>query len=85
MINKADYIDLGLACADAYGVLDRGMKERRVDQLSPSGFETIVIWRVDLTRILHMFNVRWIIYFCSGVTDRSLLDRTRNKYPSGCC
>ena len=85
MINKADYVDLGLAFADAYGVLDRGMKERRVDQLNPSVSEAIVTWRMDLTRILHMFNVRWIIYFCSGVTDRSLLDRTRNKYPSGCC
>ena len=34
MINKADYVELGLACADVCKALDRGMKGRRVDALS---------------------------------------------------
>jgi len=34
MINKADYVELGLACADACEALGRGMSTRREDQLS---------------------------------------------------
>ena len=41
MINKADYVDLGLACADVCGALDRGMKGRRVNELSQPVFEAI--------------------------------------------
>lgn len=36
MINKMDYVDLGLACADICKTLDRGMKGRRADELSES-------------------------------------------------
>jgi hypothetical protein len=41
MTNKADCIDLGLACADVGKALDRGMKGRRVDELSQSVLEAI--------------------------------------------
>jgi len=41
MINKTDYIDLGLACADVCGALDRGMKGRQLGELSESVFEAI--------------------------------------------
>jgi len=41
MINKTDYVDLGLACADVCRALDRGVKGRRVDELSRSVFEAI--------------------------------------------
>jgi len=41
MINEADYVDLGLACADVCRVLDRGMRGRRVDELGQSVFEAI--------------------------------------------
>ena len=41
MANDADYIDLGLACANVCKVLDRGMKGRRVDELSEPVFEAI--------------------------------------------
>ena len=34
MINKADYVELGLACADLCEALDRGKNTRRADQLS---------------------------------------------------
>ena len=36
MINKTDYVELGLACADVCRALDRGMNGRRLDQLSQS-------------------------------------------------
>ena len=41
MINKTDYVDLGLACADVCRALDEGMKGRRVDELSRPVFEAI--------------------------------------------
>ena len=41
MINEADYVDLGLACADVCGALNRGMDGRRVDELSQSVLEAI--------------------------------------------
>ena len=42
MINEVDYVELGLACADACRALGRGMKGRRVGELSQSVFEAIV-------------------------------------------
>jgi len=41
LINKADYVELGLACADVCRALDRGMTGRQVDGLSHSVFEAI--------------------------------------------
>ena len=41
MANKADYVDLGLSCADVCRALDRVMNRRRVDELSQSVFEAI--------------------------------------------
>ena len=41
MINKEDYVDLGLACADACRALERGLNGRRADELSRSVFEAI--------------------------------------------
>jgi hypothetical protein len=40
-MNKADYVELGLACADVCRALDRGMKGRRVEALSQSVWEAI--------------------------------------------
>jgi hypothetical protein len=40
MVNKTDYVELGLACADVCKALDRGMKGR-VDALSQSVCEAI--------------------------------------------
>ena len=41
MANKRDYVDLSLACADVCSALDRGIKERRVNELSRSVHEAI--------------------------------------------
>ena len=41
MVNDADYVDLGLACADVCKALDRGMSGRRADELSRSVLEAI--------------------------------------------
>jgi len=41
VINKTDYVELGLACADVCRALDRGMGGRRVNELSESVLEAI--------------------------------------------
>jgi len=41
MVNKRDYVELGLACADVCGALDRGVGEKRLDELSRSVCEAI--------------------------------------------
>jgi hypothetical protein len=41
MINKEDCVDLGLSCADVCRALDRGLKGRRLDELSQSVLEAI--------------------------------------------
>ena len=41
MVNKADYVELGLTCADVCEALNLGMDRRREDQLSQSVLEAI--------------------------------------------
>ena len=41
MTNKLDYIELGLACADICGALNRGMNGKQLDELSQSVCEAI--------------------------------------------
>jgi hypothetical protein len=41
MINKTEYVELGLSCADVCRALDRGMKGRRLEELSQSVCEAI--------------------------------------------
>jgi hypothetical protein len=41
MSNQQDCVDLGLSCADVCKALDRGLKGRRLDELSQSVFEGI--------------------------------------------
>ena len=41
MINKMDYVELGLACAEVCMVLDRGLSGKRLDDLNSSVREAI--------------------------------------------
>jgi len=41
MVNKQDYVELGLACADVCRTLERGMGGRRLDELSRSTREAV--------------------------------------------
>ena len=41
MINKTDYVELGLACAGVCRALDRGTDGRCMDELSQPVFEAI--------------------------------------------
>jgi hypothetical protein len=40
-MNKSDYVDLGLACANVCKALDRGMNGRQADELSRSVSDAI--------------------------------------------
>ncbi|KAF9641915.1 hypothetical protein BDM02DRAFT_3194271 [Thelephora ganbajun] len=96
-IKRVDYVELGLACTDVCGALDRGVNGRQEDQISQSVLETIerltatvveikrnvdklgkqnrishlfhakndkdtvAAWRLDLNRILHVFNTELAI------------------------
>jgi len=41
MVNKADYVELGLTCVGVCEVLGRGIDEKRADQLSQSALKAI--------------------------------------------
>ena len=41
MINYADFVDLGLACADVCTALDRGLNGKRLNDLDSSVCEAI--------------------------------------------
>jgi len=41
MINQAEYVELGLACADVCIALDRGLKGKRLGDLNNSVLEAI--------------------------------------------
>ena len=41
MANKADYVELGLACADVCATLKRGLDEKSEDDLTDSVREAI--------------------------------------------
>ena len=41
MLNKLDYVELGLACADVCRALDRGMNASQTNELSRSVYEAI--------------------------------------------
>ena len=40
-MNERDYVDLGLFCADICKGLDRGVKKKKLDDLSQSVYEAI--------------------------------------------
>jgi hypothetical protein len=41
MTNQADYVELGLACADVCTALDRGLNGKRLEDLNDSVHEAI--------------------------------------------
>ena len=41
MVNEQDYVDLGLSCADICKAHDRGMGEKKLDDLSKSVCDAI--------------------------------------------
>ena len=56
MANKADYVDLGLACAGVCEVLDRETSGKELDDLSPSmreAIEELTRWVDPDMRIVH--------------------------------
>ena len=47
MVNKTDYVNLGLACADVCKALDRGTNGKKLEDLSPparNAIEQLMMW-----------------------------------------
>ena len=54
MLNKLDYVDLGLACADVCGALDRGVNGRRLEDISQpvrEAIEQLTMWVQPVTSV----------------------------------
>ena len=56
MANKAEYVELGLACADVCKALERGMNGKELDDLSEPVREAIVQLTVWVKRAMHSFD-----------------------------
>jgi len=41
MVNRVDYVELGLACAEVCTALDRGLNRKRLDDVNNSVCEAI--------------------------------------------
>jgi len=55
MVNKRDYVDLGLACADVCGALNRGVNGKQLDELSRSvceAIEQLTMWVLPAVHIV---------------------------------
>ena len=53
MINKRDYVELGLGCADVCTALGRGLDGKEMDDLSQSVCEAIAQLTVWVTPVVH--------------------------------
>ena len=58
MINRQDYIELGLACAKICDVLGRGMNGKRLDDLSQSVCDAIA----ELTMWVESPTLVWMVH-----------------------
>ena len=56
MANKDDYIELGLACADVCGTIDRGMNGKELRDLSQSVIEAIKQLTTWVRPAMHRFD-----------------------------
>ena len=53
MINQADYVALGLACADVCTALDRGLSGKKLNDLNNSAREAIKQLTTWVTPVIH--------------------------------
>jgi hypothetical protein len=60
MMNKTDYVELGLACADVCKALDRGMKGRRTDELNQPVLEAIEQLTTSVNSVEMRFVHDWL-------------------------
>jgi len=56
MIKWADYVELGLTCADVCTALDRGLKGKRLNNLNNAVHEAINRLTTRVTSAMHTFS-----------------------------
>lgn len=74
MANKADCVELGLACADVCKALDWGMNGKKLDDLSQSVREAIVHLIGWVKTFIRVFNVRSVTRVWPSPTVRFRLN-----------
>ena len=74
MANKADCVELGLACADVCKALDWGMNGKKLDDLSQSVREAIVHLIGWVKTFICVFNVRSVTRVWPSPTVRFRLN-----------
>lgn len=72
MVDEADYIKLGLTCADVCTALDRGLKGKLLNELADSVYETInqLTTSVNLTE-MHFTHNLLTMFSIAGSRQRS--------------
>jgi hypothetical protein len=75
MANEADYVELGLTCADICTALGRGMNGKRVNELSQSVCDAIA----QLTTWVKLVVVHGLEYFTDNVLDYRTVAEIQKK------
>ena len=67
MVNKTDYIELGLACADVCKALERGMSGKKLDDLSQSVCEAIAQLMTWDKPVVHSLDNLLMVFLIAGM------------------
>ena len=78
MANKADYVELGLTCANVCKALDRGMNGKRLDQISQSVSDAITQLTTWVKPAVHNSDGLLMVFFITELWQR-FKGRLRNR------
>ena len=71
MANKAEYVELGLACADVCKALHRGMNGKKVDDLSQSVREAVNQLKAWVEPVMYSFDKSLMMLWIAELWRRS--------------
>ena len=91
MTNQADYVELGLVCANVCLTLSRGLEEKRMDELSNSVCEAIIQLTACVTPITHISSTSLTSFStwpqgCGGdPAEGNQAGKTKSNFPNRPC
>jgi len=71
MINKRDYVELGLGCIDICTALERGMSGKKPDDLGPSVCEAINQFTMWVNPVIHSLDGSLTMYIFAELWEKS--------------
>ena len=71
MANKADYVELGLNCADVCKALDQGIKGRKLDDLNQPVLDAIARLTTWVEPVMHILDNSLTTLLIVGLWRRS--------------